>query len=124
MDSCTNWAAALCVQERAAVNLAVVLVQASWAAALAEPSAFLATARRVLEEDLARVRAEATARGWLGPSLPSGVHQAATQAVHEQAHKRHSLAVVVAVDVGLTASNSPIHLNNLAGRDGRLPSIR
>ena len=67
------------MQERAAVSLAVVLVQASWAAALAEPSAFLATARRVLEEDLARVRAEATARGWLGPSLPSGVHQAATQ---------------------------------------------
>ncbi|KAK9827745.1 hypothetical protein WJX81_008650 [Elliptochloris bilobata] len=63
---------ALAVQERVNVDLAVVLVQASWAAALAEPSAFLATARRVLEEDLARVRAEATKRGWLGPCLPSG----------------------------------------------------
>ncbi len=119
MHACTNWATALCVQERAAVNLAVVLVQASWAAALAEPSAFLATARRVLEEDLARVRAEATARGWLGPSLPSGVHQA----VHEQAYKRHSVAVVVAVEVRLNTSNSPIRLNNLVGRAGRLQSI-
>ena len=55
------------------MDLAVVLVQASWAAALGEPSAFLATARRVLQDDLARVRDEASKRGWLGPSLPSGV---------------------------------------------------
>ena len=55
------------------MDLAVVLVQASWAAALAEPSTFLATARRVLQDDLARVRNEASKRGWLGPSLPSGM---------------------------------------------------
>lgn len=55
------------------MDLAVILVQASWAAALAEPSTFLATARRVLQDDLARVRDEASKRGWLGPSLPSGL---------------------------------------------------
>ncbi len=60
------------VQERAAVSLAVVLVQASWGAALAEPAAFLPAARRALEGDLGRVRAEAARRGWLGGSLPSG----------------------------------------------------
>jgi len=57
------------VQERAAVSLAVVLVQASWGAALAEPAAFLPAARRALEGDLGRVRAEAARRGWLGGSL-------------------------------------------------------
>jgi hypothetical protein len=58
------------------VSLAVVLVQASWGAALAEPAAFLPAARRALEGDLDRVRAEATRRGWLGGSLPSGARAA------------------------------------------------
>ena len=78
-------------QERAAVSLAVVLVQASWGAALAEPAAFLPAARRALEGDLGRVRAEAARRGWLGGSLPSGAHGARPSRPRAGAARRRRL---------------------------------